>query len=122
MIKILSKKFVLSLNFCIPGGETAEMPNMYPPGEYDVAGFAVGAVERDQLMPRIASIQPGDVILALPSSGVHSNGFSLVRKIMKLAGVSYRDKAPFSKTGKTFGWLKKVFNLILICDSQERNC
>ncbi|XP_044253731.1 trifunctional purine biosynthetic protein adenosine-3 [Tribolium madens] len=85
------------------GGETAEMPDMYPPGEYDVAGFAVGAVERDQLMPRIASIQAGDVIIALPSSGVHSNGFSLVRKIMKLAGVSYRDRAPFSKTGKTFG-------------------
>jgi phosphoribosylamine--glycine ligase/phosphoribosylglycinamide formyltransferase/phosphoribosylformylglycinamidine cyclo-ligase len=50
------------------------MPDMYPPGEYDVAGFAVGAVEREQLMPRIQSIQPGDVIIGLPSSGVHSNG------------------------------------------------
>jgi phosphoribosylaminoimidazole synthetase len=85
------------------GGETAEMPDMYPPGEYDVAGFAVGAVEREQLMPRIQSIQPGDVIIGLPSSGVHSNGFSLVRKIMKLAGVSYKDRAPFSKTAKSFG-------------------
>ncbi|XP_063917756.1 trifunctional purine biosynthetic protein adenosine-3 [Zophobas morio] len=85
------------------GGETAEMPDMYPPGEYDVAGFAVGAVERNQLMPQIHSIQPGDVVIGLPSSGVHSNGFSLVRKIMKLAGVNYHDKAPFSKEGKSFG-------------------
>ncbi|RZC33297.1 trifunctional purine biosynthetic protein adenosine-3 [Asbolus verrucosus] len=85
------------------GGETAEMPDMYPPGEYDVAGFTVGAVEREHLMPRIQSIQAGDLIIGLPSSGVHSNGFSLVRKIMKLAGVGYKDVAPFSKGGKSFG-------------------
>lgn len=85
------------------GGETAEMPDMYPKGEYDVAGFAVGAVERQQLLPRISDIKEGDVILGLPSSGVHSNGFSLVRKVMKLAGVQYKDVAPFCSKGKTFG-------------------
>nr|CAI5870272.1 unnamed protein product [Callosobruchus analis] len=85
------------------GGETAEMPDMYPAGEYDLAGFAVGAVERNQLMPHIQQINPGDVLIALPSSGVHSNGFSMVRKVMKLAGVSYKQIAPFSKDNKSFG-------------------
>ncbi|CAH0563331.1 unnamed protein product [Brassicogethes aeneus] len=85
------------------GGETAEMPDMYPPGDYDVAGFSVGAVEREQLMPHIEKIRPGDVIIALPSSGVHSNGFSLVRKVMKLSGLTYRDVAPFSQSGRMIG-------------------
>ncbi|XP_050311309.1 trifunctional purine biosynthetic protein adenosine-3 isoform X2 [Anthonomus grandis grandis] len=85
------------------GGETAEMPDMYPDGEYDLAGFAVGAVERTQLMPHINEIREGDAVIALPSSGVHSNGFSLVRKVMRLAGVSYKDKAPFSEAKKSFG-------------------
>lgn len=81
------------------------MPDMYPPGEYDLAGFAVGAVERSQLIPNVEKINIGDVIIALPSTGVHSNGFSLVRKVMKLADVDYRDVAPFSKENKTFGML-----------------
>ncbi len=69
------------------GGETAEMPGMYAKGDYDLAGFSVGAAERDALLP--ANVRPGDAILALPSSGVHSNGFSLVRRIFADAGLSW---------------------------------
>ena len=75
------------------GGETAEMPGMYDAGEYDLAGFCVGAVERTDLMPR--SVEAGDVMIALPSSGPHSNGYSLIRKIVKDSGLSYPDAAPF---------------------------
>ncbi|HPT48702.1 MAG TPA: phosphoribosylformylglycinamidine cyclo-ligase [Accumulibacter sp.] len=66
------------------GGETAEMPGMYPPGEYDLAGFAVGVVEKTAIVDG-ATIQPGDVLLGLPSSGAHSNGYSLLRKIVNRA-------------------------------------
>ncbi len=72
------------------GGETAEMPGMYPPGEYDLAGFAVGAVEKSKIITG-ASIVPGDVVLAIGSSGAHSNGYSLVRKIIERAGAKPTD-------------------------------
>ncbi|XP_053609453.1 trifunctional purine biosynthetic protein adenosine-3 isoform X1 [Plodia interpunctella] len=85
------------------GGETAEMPGMYEPGVYDVAGFALGVVERSHILPKINDITVGDIIIGLPSNGVHSNGFSLIHKLMKKSNLTLSDRAPFSKEGLTLG-------------------
>jgi len=76
------------------GGETAEMPGMYHKGDFDLAGFAVGAMERGTELP--AGVQSGDVLLGLASSGVHSNGYSFVRKVVELSGLGWDAPSPFS--------------------------
>jgi phosphoribosylformylglycinamidine cyclo-ligase len=83
------------------GGETAEMPGMYPPGEYDLAGFAVGAAERERILDgtRVAA---GDIVLGLASTGLHSNGYSLVRRIVERSGLGYDAPAPFA-LGQSLG-------------------
>lgn len=88
-------------NCALIGGETAEMPGMYKKGDYDLAGFCVGAAERGQMLPT-NDLRAGDVILGLRSSGVHSNGYSLVRKIVELSGLAWDAPAPFEE-GVTLG-------------------
>lgn len=79
------------------------MPDMYPPGEYDLAGFAVGAMERDQKLPHLERIAEGDVVIGIASSGLHSNGFSLVRKIVAKSSLRYSSPAPDGCGDQTLG-------------------
>jgi phosphoribosylformylglycinamidine cyclo-ligase len=84
----------------LAGGETAEMPGMYAQGDYDLAGFAIGAAERGTLLPRFDDMQAGDVIVGVASSGPHSNGYSLVRKIVERSALAWDAPAPFA-SGET---------------------
>lgn len=85
------------------GGHTIEVPDLYEKSEFDMAGFALGIVDSSAILPKTSALEIGDIVIGLPSDGVHSNGFSLVHKVMQVTGHSFDDVASFSACEKSYG-------------------